>query len=113
MTEAALMRRIMLALSRAGAVVFRNNQGALKDATGRLVRYGVCQPGGADVIGWRSIEVTPEMVGQRVALFAAVEVKTLTGRLTPAQRQFLDAVRSAGGIAGVARSEDEAVRLLG
>ena len=113
MTEAALMRRIMLALSAAGAVVFRNNQGAFKDQTGRLVRYGVCQPGGADVIGWRSVEITPDMVGQRLAVFVGVEVKTERGRLTGPQRQFLAALSEAGGIAGAARSEAEAVAMLG
>jgi hypothetical protein len=38
-------------------------------------------------------------------------VKTATGRLRPEQRQWLDAVQSAGGIAGVARSVEDAERL--
>ena len=42
----------------------------------------------------------------------AVEVKTPKGRTTPEQDRFLQAVRNAGGIAGVARSPAEALSLL-
>jgi hypothetical protein len=52
------------------------------------------------------------MVGQQVAVFTSVEVKTATGRLRPEQRVWLDAVQSAGGIAGVVRSVDDATALL-
>jgi hypothetical protein len=52
------------------------------------------------------------MVGQQVAVFTSVEVKTATGRLRPEQRVWLDAVQSAGGIAGVVRSVDDARALL-
>jgi hypothetical protein len=56
--------------------------------------------------------ITPEMVGQRIAVFTSVEVKTATGRLSPAQTHWLHAVRSAGGIAGVARSVADAHHLV-
>jgi len=44
------------------------------------------------------------MVGQTVAVFVAVEVKTPTGRVSPEQQQFLNVVRQHGAIACVARS---------
>jgi hypothetical protein len=44
-------------------------------------------------------------------VFLSIEVKTPTGRLRPEQRQWLDAVQAAGGIAGVARSVEDAQRL--
>jgi hypothetical protein len=44
------------------------------------------------------------MVGQQLAVFTSIEVKTPTGRLAPLQANWLDAVQNAGGIAGVARS---------
>ena len=52
------------------------------------------------------------MVGQRVAVFTSLEVKAERGRVSPEQRQWLEAVQAAGGIAGVARSVEEAERLL-
>jgi hypothetical protein len=47
-----------------------------------------------------------------VAVFTSIEVKAATGRLRPEQRQWLAAVQAAGGIAGVARSVEEAEQLL-
>jgi len=84
----------------------------LRDHRGVPVRYGL-QPGSSDLIGWRTITITPEMVGQRVAVFASIEVKSTTGRIRQEQQQWLDAVQAAGGIAGVARSVEDAQRLLG
>ena len=52
------------------------------------------------------------MVGQQVAVFTSIEVKALTGRLRPEQRQWLEVVAVAGGIAGVARSVADAEALL-
>jgi hypothetical protein len=51
-------------------------------------------------------------VGQRVAVFTSIEVKTPTGRVSPEQRQWLETVQAAGGIAGVARSVNDASALL-
>jgi hypothetical protein len=51
------------------------------------------------------------MVGQQVAVFTSIEVKSATGRLRPEQRQWLETVQAAGGIAGVARSVEDALRI--
>ena len=69
--------------------------------------------GSADLIGWRTVTVTQEMVGTQVAVFTSIEVKTPIGRVKPEQQQWLDAVQAAGGIAGVARSVEDALRLTG
>lgn len=98
------MQRVQLEATRKGWRVFRNNVGQLLDARGVPVRYGLC-PGSSDLIGWRELVITPEMVGQTVAQFVAVEVKTPTGKATPQQMQFLDAVERAGGVAVIARGE--------
>lgn len=111
--ETDIQQRIRLALGTHPQVrLFRNQVGQLPDPrTGRPVQFGLAR-GSADLIGWRTITVTPEMVGQRMAVFTSIEVKTATGRLTPAQRAWMGAVRSGGGIAGIARSVADAVRLL-
>ena len=75
------------------------------------MQFGLAK-GSADLIGWTTRTITPDMVGQQVAVFTSVEVKTATGRLRPEQRIWLDAVQSAGGIAGVVRSVDDARALL-
>jgi len=106
MTESSLMRRIMLAVAKT-TVLFRNQCGFYVQ-DGRPIRYGIANPGGADLIGWTSLEVTPEMVGKRIAVITALEVKTEKGRPTPDQLRFIEAVRRAGGIAEIVRSEEQA-----
>ena len=112
MSEQAIQQRIRLACSRGPVRLWRNNTGAMRDERGQLVRFGLC-PGSADLIGYRSITIGPEHLGQRVAVFTAVEVKAPTGRPTTEQLAFLDHIRAAGGLAGIARSVPEAEAILG
>lgn len=113
-SETTLQQQIRLALgTRPDARLFRNQVGSLPDPrTGRLVTFGLAR-GSADLIGWRTVTVTPDMVGQRLAVFTSIEVKTPTGRVRPDQQAWLGVVRGAGGIAGVARSVTDALQLVG
>lgn len=76
------------------------------------MQFGVGNPGGSDLIGYKMITVTEEMVGQDIAQFAAVEVKTPKGRVKEEQKRFIEHILKAGGIAGVARSVDDAQEIL-
>ena len=110
--ERRIQSEIQLAACADGgpARLWRNNTGALRDSRGQLVRYGLC-PGSSDLIGFRSIVLTPEMVGQRVAVFAAVEVKDRS-RPTQQQEAFIALVQRGGGMAGIARSVPDALSIL-
>ena len=108
--ETPILRAIMLRLSSLGVRIFRNNVG-VADHKGIKVVYGLA-PGSSDLIGWHSVTVTPDMVGRKLARFVAVEVKATGGRLSQEQRRFIEAVRSAGGIAFVAYCEDEAAAMF-
>lgn len=79
--------------------------------SGRPLHAGLCI-GSSDLVGYRSEIVTSQMVGSRVAVFAAVEVKSSTGRPTAQQTRFLDHIRNAGGRSGIARSIDDAGAIL-
>ena len=111
--ETTLQQKIRLALgTRPDARLFRNQVGSLPDPrTGRLVTFGLAR-GSADLIGWRTVTITPDMVGQQVAVFTSIEIKSPTGRLAPLQANWLDAVQNAGGIAGVARSVTDATNIV-
>ena len=76
------------------------------------MQFGVGSPGGSDLIGYRRVTVTPEMVGTEVPVFAAIEVKAARGKATQQQKAFIEHIRNAGGIAGIARSVDEAQSIL-
>jgi len=110
-SEQRIQQEIRIACSTGDTRLFRNNTGTLRDQHGRPVQFGLCK-GSADLIGWKRVTVTPEMVGQQVAVFLSIEVKTPTGKLRPEQKQWLDAVQAAGGIAGVARSVEDALRIV-
>ena len=109
-SEQSIQQHIRLTCSTGATRLFRNNTGTLRDQHGRPVSFGLAK-GSADLIGWRTVTITPEMVGQQVAVFTSIEVKTPTGRVKPEQQQWLDAVQAAGGIAGVARSVEDALRI--
>ena len=112
MKESIIMKHCMLALSDAGVLVFRNNVGQYQTTEGRVIRYGVGNPGGSDLICCVPVTITADMVGKTVGVFAAPEIKTSTGKLRKDQVTFQQAVLNAGGIAGVARSPEEALELI-
>ncbi|MEY3928952.1 MAG: hypothetical protein RLZZ516_662 [Cyanobacteriota bacterium] len=78
---------------------------------GRFVRFGLCK-GSSDLIGLRSVVVTPEMVGQRIAQFVALEIKAPQGVVSPQQQAFLRLVQQLGGVAAVCRSIQQAEAVL-
>lgn len=49
-----------------------------------------------DVIGWDTVEITPDMVGQKIAVFVGDEYKA-TGRLSRVQKIFGDLLTRMGG----------------
>ena len=109
--EVTILRDIMRTLGTGAVRLWRNNVGVAMYPDGSRVVYGLC-PGSSDLIGYRTVEVTPAMVGQRVAVFVAVEVKAPGGRLTAEQAHFLATVTAAGGIGVEARSAEQAAALV-
>jgi hypothetical protein len=69
-------------------------------------------PGFSDLFGLTPTTITPEMVGTRVGIFTALEVKSEKGRVNPKQSAFLSAVKNQGGRSGVARSIADARRVI-
>lgn len=93
-----------------GIHLFRNNVGVLNDEQGRPVRFGLANDSAglnkiiksSDLIGWRSVEITPAHVGQRFARFVSLECKAAAWRFTgtereKAQQRWIELVLSAGG----------------
>lgn len=87
--------------------LFRNNTGAFyDDKSNRMIRYGLCT-GSSDLIGWRTIIVTPEMVGRKLAVFIGAECKAKYAYPTPDQRVFISQLKAMGGYAGIFRSGEQ------
>lgn len=124
MTEEGInMRNIMLKLSGL-TTLFRNNTGTawqgtnvklkgvpytyqvLKDA--RPVQFGLFK-GSSDLIGITPIVITQDMVGKRVGVFTAIEVKANQKKTaSPEQIIFINRINELGGIALICSSPDDA-----
>lgn len=97
--ENELTTEIMLEVSRRGSRLWRNNSGVAFHKDGSAVAYGVASPGGSDMIGFTQVEVTPDMVGMKIAVFTAVEAKSPGKKPSKYQDAFLKMVHAKGGIA--------------
>lgn len=114
MNEINLQNTILKTLSEQGHVVFRNetagawvgrkvgfSDGMITLAGARMIKTGLCK-GSADIIG---IHVpTGRMI--------AIEVKVKGNKPTPEQLNFIRVVKESGGLAGVAYSVEEAVKII-
>lgn len=112
MSEQYLIKQILLAASARGARLFRNQVGfgwygtvrhvgsEVRITNARVLKAGLCV-GSSDILGWLDD-----------GRFAALEVKTGRVPVTTEQRDFIAAVKKAGGVAGVVRSVEDAMRLM-
>ena len=103
-TEKDVQNNLILHASQIGLTLFCNNVGMYKDQRGNVIRYGLCK-GSSDLIGWTPVTITEDMVGKKIAVFTAIEVKLNKNgkyKATDLQKAFISAVKSAGGFAGVA-----------
>jgi hypothetical protein len=133
MRESNVLRDVWRSLT--GCVLFRVNTGKavvsgggkiawLKDGTavvplarpialGFQMANGDALVGTSDLIGWTTVTVTPDMVGERIAVFTAIETKESGGgSKSKDQKQFIANVLAAGGYAGFAPSVDEARAII-
>jgi len=119
--EKALLNKILLEAAKLAGMVklFRNNTGQAYAGTVvqrtkfqitlnpfRVVKFGLIT-GGTDLIGWTSVEITPAMVGKKIAIFTGIEAKVGNLETSPAQETFLRVANEDGAIVGVARTPEQ------
>lgn len=100
-TEAVIQDSIRVALAQEGYIVFRTNVGKVKMADGRWFDSGL-PTGFPDLMGYK-----PD--NGRIFF---IEVKTKTGRRRKDQIAFANGLRDKHVIYGVARSAEEAVKIV-
>ena len=109
-SERDLQNQVFVRLnSRRDVRVFRNNVGVgfigtvIAEDNGKIIlenarriRFGLHE-GSADLIGWKSVKITPDMVGQKIAVFVSAEIKGPHGRMREEQNNWMAQVLFAGG----------------
>ncbi len=115
-SEALVQSQIRLEAAGRDCMLFRNNNVALMDETGRLVRAGVANESkqlsermkSSDLCGWRRVLIGPQHVGTVIAQTLWREVKAPGWRLTAgdkrgqAQAAWIALVLANGGDAAFA-----------
>lgn len=125
-SESEIQQLIQIEGPNEHCILQRNNSGALEDKTGRIVRFGLGNVSkklndkikSSDLIGIKTIVITPEMVGKLIGVFAAVEVKennwtrSLRDQRENAQEAYINWVRARGGVAGFCKSVEDFKQLM-
>ncbi|MCM1525504.1 MAG: VRR-NUC domain-containing protein [Ruminococcus sp.] len=99
--EHVIQNRIRAALS-PYAVIFRGNVGSGTTYDGRHFDTGLPK-GFSDLFGFRRSD------GRAVF----IEIKSPKGRVRPEQAKFIEQMKKYGAVAGVCRSPEEALTLIG
>ena len=129
--ETALVKDIQAELSHGNVRLFRNNTGSAwqgyqsPETVGRpgrgrsitleharLIHFGLSE-GSSDLIGLKSVVITPEMVGKKFAVFVGLEAKTTGGRARKEQVSWHAMLTDMGAISGFARSMAAAREIIG
>lgn len=99
-TESLIQNQIRVAISQAGHMIFRANVGKVRTSDGRVFDTGLPK-GFPDLFGFR-----PD------GRIFFIEVKNETGKVRPEQKIFIEQMRKRGALAGVARSVEDAMRIV-
>lgn len=94
-----------------GRSIIDKRTGAQITAGGAKIKYGL-YPGSGDFIGWTTVTITPDMVGQQIAVFTSIETKTLNDSMSNRQRNWYERVKEAGGIAIIYKETKEGIEKI-
>lgn len=128
--ETAVQNSGLIAASKQGAKLFRNQVGAgwvcppnrTKKYTKNGKRYVLLEDprwmeygfptGSGDVQGLLPVVITADMVGRTFARYVNAEAKTEDGKPGKGQREWHDFIWANGGLSGFYRSDEDMLRIL-
>lgn len=117
-SEDEIDQEIQLEAAKLGILLMRNNSGMLENKDGTPVRYGLGNISknqkfkSSDRIAIMPVVITPEMVGQTVGVFLAIEMKKEGWKYKgdereQGQKNFIDFINARGGIATFCSSVED------
>jgi len=112
--ETDIVVAIMKALSPLGVRLFKNVRGRFYTMDKkRIVSAGLQMAGASDLIGYKIVTITPDMVGKKFAQFLVIEAKSENGTTFDDQDTFIETVDKNGGLSGAAWSVADALEIAG
>ena len=125
MRESIVSEKILLVVSKLGGRLFRNNNTVFKDSRGIPIRSGLANTSkkinkknkSSDFIGILPITITQAMVGKKVGVFLAIEMKKEGWRYTgtdreKAQKKFIGIIKKHGGKGGFVASVEDLTEII-
>lgn len=92
-------------------MIMRIHSGVFRSLTdNRIIKVGV--KGYPDSLLITGVEITPDMVGQKVAIVSAAEFKTEKGRQSAEQVNFQKAFEKLGGLYRLIKKVDDIIELV-
>lgn len=121
--EAEVSQAIRLAAPKHNMRLWRNNNGAVYNSAGQLIRFGLCNESkkvsktfkSSDLIGITQYKIKPEDVGKTFGIFTSIEVKKSNWKFTGtareiAQRNWINLIKLFGGFAFFATKPEDLER---
>jgi len=114
----SITSQVMINESKNGIKLFRNHRGKAWQGKSsyskerkiviienpRFFEFGL-YPGAGDLIGWKEVIITPEMIGKKMAIFTSEEIKSVNDVISKDQQKWHDIVRMSGGISKIAKEQ--------
>lgn len=96
--------------------IYSNPRGKTLTEYGAVLEFGCGGTGAPDFLGFHQVEITPEMVGKKIAVFLAIEAKKPGGKTDKErleqQERWLRIAAGFGAIAGFAQSAQDAQKII-
>lgn len=124
MNESAVASHIRLDAAQRNVILLRNNSGGFYDEKGRFVRYGLGsftkeqKLASSDYVGVTPVFITPQMIGQILGVFTAIETKPSGWKFNNLderalhQKNFIDMMLRNGAYAGFAQSIEDFRKII-
>jgi len=124
-SESEVQQLIQIEGPKHGCILLRNNSGAFKDETGRLIRFGLGNVSkkhndrmkSLDLIGFTLRATSNGNIWKNLPIFTAVEVKKEGWQFTGTKREiaqlnFINWVLKNHGYAGFAQSVEDFLKII-
>jgi len=112
MNEKNRQAKCRMEASRNRMFLWTNTRGKFQTKDNRWIKYGIGPNGASDEIGFLEVEITQEMVGHKLPILSAIEMKIPGKDAVDNQQDFLDNMDRHNAVTGVAREPEDIPKII-